>query len=56
MMVKFTSSVVVAGFLGVDVLKEKIKDKTIIDALLKLVDQEQKALMILCFSFLETSY
>lgn len=27
-MVKFISSVVVAGFLDVDVLKEKLKDKT----------------------------
>lgn len=38
MMVKFTSSVVVAGFLGVDVLNEKLKDKSIVDALLKLAD------------------
>lgn len=38
MMVKFTSSVVISGFLGLDSLKEQIKGETIPDALLRLVN------------------
>ena len=38
MMVKYTSSVVISGFLGLDCLQEQIKGETIPDALLRLVN------------------
>ena len=38
MMVNFTSSVVVSGFLGLDAVKDKYKDKSIVDSLLKLAE------------------
>ena len=37
-MVKFTSSVVVVGFLGLDVLQEKLKGESIVDVMLKLME------------------
>ena len=38
MMTKFTSSVVMSGFLGNDSLKEKIKGQSITESILKLSD------------------
>jgi len=37
MMVKFTSSVIVGGFLGFDALNEQLKGESIVDAVLKLM-------------------
>lgn len=45
MMVKFTSSVVIACFLGMDSLKDKLKDESIVEAVLRLMDMSASSLI-----------